>query len=46
MKIFSNNSMKLLFLKCHLVSKHKNLVNKELQYFERLLENLKNRKKV
>jgi len=36
--------MKPSFLKRHLESKHKNVVNKELQYFERLLEDLKNRK--
>jgi len=43
-EILSNNSMKPSFLKRHLESKHKNLVNKELQYFERLLEDLNNRK--
>jgi len=36
--------MKPSFLKRHLESKHKNVVNKEVQYFERLLEDLKNRK--
>ncbi|VVC42245.1 Hypothetical protein CINCED_3A019062 [Cinara cedri] len=36
--------MKPSFLKHHLESKHTNLLNKELEYFERLLEDLKNRK--
>ncbi|VVC36807.1 Hypothetical protein CINCED_3A018631, partial [Cinara cedri] len=43
-EILSNDFMKPSFLKRHLDSKHKNVVNKELQYFERLLEDLKNRK--
>ncbi|VVC27137.1 Tetratricopeptide repeat,Tetratricopeptide repeat-containing domain,Tetratricopeptide-like helical [Cinara cedri] len=43
-KILSNNSVKQSFLKRHLESKHTNLVNEELQYFERLLEDLKNMK--
>lgn len=36
--------MKPYLLKRHFESKHENLVKKELQYFERLLEDLKIRK--
>ncbi|KAL4125866.1 hypothetical protein QTP88_010103 [Uroleucon formosanum] len=43
-EILSNKSMKPSSLKRHLESKHKNVANKEVQYFERLLEDLKNRK--
>lgn len=43
-EILSNNSMKPSFLKRHLESKHKNVVNKELQFFELILEDFKNRK--
>jgi len=43
-EILSKNSMKPSLLKRHFESKHGNLVNKDLEYFKRLLEDLNCRK--
>ncbi|CAH1114605.1 unnamed protein product [Psylliodes chrysocephalus] len=43
-EVLSKNSMKSSLLKRHFESKHGNLVNKDLEYFKRLLEDLHSRK--
>lgn len=43
-EILSNNSMEPSLLKYYVESNPKNVVKKEVQYFERLLKDLKSRK--